>query len=125
MAERAKGLAAYTLQITKNPRVFDPVQNEGFIDEIRRLAIEIYGKVWTANNVYVRSPEEYAARRELQRSARRDCNHLLPLIEIAGKVFHLKAKRMKYWGEWVIEVRNRIQAWEDGDRKRFANIASR
>ena len=120
VAERAKGLAAYTLQITKNPKVFLPAQADGFTNEIRKLAIDIYIKIWTANNIYVRTATEAEERQRIQRSARQDCNRLLPLIGIAGKVFHLSKKRMKYWGGWVIEVRNRIQAWEDGDRKRNA-----
>ena len=120
VAEKAKGLAAYTLQITKNPKVFDPAQNDGFIDEIRRLAIDIFSQIWAANNIYVKSDEDFTLRQKLQKAVRADCNRLLPLIEIAGKVFHLKAKRLKYWGEWVIEVRNRVQAWDETDRKRYA-----
>lgn len=120
VAERAKGLASYTLQITKNPKVFTPEQADGFTDEIRKLATEIYINIWTANNIYVRTEAEAEERRSWQRRARQDCNRLLPLIDIAGKVFHLSKGRMKYWGEWVIEVRNRVQAWEDSDRKRNA-----
>ena len=125
VAERANGLAAYTLQITSNPKVFDPAQNQGFIDEIRRLAIDIFSKIWTANNIYVKTAAEAEERTALQRSARQDCNKLLPMIEIAGKVFHLKARRMKYWGAWAVEVRTKIQAWEDGDRKRYLQMGIR
>ena len=120
VADRAKGLAAYTLQITKNQNVFDPAQNEGFIDEIRRLSIDIFSKVWEANNIYVKTRAEAEERQRLQRKARQDCNALLPMIEIAGKVFKLKKKRIKYWGGWVIEVRNKIQSWEDSDRLRYS-----
>ena len=123
--ERAKGLASYTLQITKNTSIFDPAQNDGFIDEIRRLAIEIFSKAWTANNIYVRTQHDAEERARLQTNARIDCNKLLPMIELAGKVFHLKAKRLKYWGAWVIEVRTRLQQWQDADRKRFADIGIR
>jgi len=123
--ERAKGLAAYTLQITKNTAIFDPAQNEGFIDEIRRLAIEIFSMAWTANNIYVRTQRDAEERARLQTSARINCNKLLPMIELAGKVFHLKTKRLKYWGAWVVEVRTRLQQWQDADRKRYANMDNR
>lgn len=119
VAERALEFAAYTLQITKNPKIFDPQQNSGFIDEIRRLAIMIHSKVWAANGIYVKTQKDAEQRLRLQKSARVDCNAIMPLIQLAGKVFHLKYKRIKYWGEFAIDVRKRIKSWEDSDRKRY------
>ena len=115
----ARHLAAYTIKITKNQNVFQPEYNNGITNDIISSAKDIYIRLWTANNIYVTRKKDWDERCSLQESAARECNNLLALIQLAQEVFHLKAKRIKYWSEKTIEVRNKIRSWNDSDRKRY------
>lgn len=120
---KANNLAVYTMRITKNPKNFAPEYQTALTDDIIRTAKDIFIKCWTANNIRVGDdPENWRARKRLQEEAARDCNNLLALIQIAKPLFHLETKRVKYWGEKTIEVRNRIRDWKDGDSKRYNKL---
>jgi len=118
----AQGLAAYTMQICKNEKVFLPEYRSSITDDIVHTANQIFIDLWTANNIYVKTKADRAERRRLQESAANGCNNLLALMQIAHKVFHLKTKRIKYWGGRTIEVRNLIRAWRDSDSRRYAGL---
>lgn len=115
-------LSDYTLKITANPKVFLPEYQKSITDDINRIALAIYVDVWTANNIMVKSAEDLAERRRLQERAARNCNNLLALMQLAQKLFHLKLKRIKYWGEKTITARNFIRAWKESDYKRYAKL---
>ena len=68
----------------------------------------------------VKSADDLAERRHLQERAARNCNNLLALMQLAQKLFHLKLKRIKYWGEKTIAARNLIRAWKESDYKRYS-----
>lgn len=121
--ELARDLAAYTIQITSNPKVFLPKYQTALTDEIVKCAISIHKHAWTANNVMVRGQsgrEHYTLRRQNQELAIVECNNLLSLIDIAKPLFHLSGKRCQYWGKKTIEVRNKIRGWIESDAKRYA-----
>lgn len=120
VAMRAKDLAVYTLHITDNDKNFPCIMNDGFVSEIRGLSTRIFSKVWSANNIVVTDSETFKRRSELQREACVDCNALLPLIEIACKLYHQPTKRLKYWTSKVVTVRNLIRAWRESDIKRYS-----
>lgn len=115
----ARSLAAYTIKITKNPHTFPPEYNNGITNDIIHSAKVIYTNCWSANNIYVREKQDWIDRCRLQEEAVRECNNLLALIQLAQEVFHLKTKRIKFWGEKTIGVRNKIRAWNDSDRLRY------
>lgn len=115
-------LSDYTLKITANPKVFLPEYQKSITDDINRIALAIYVDVWTANNIMVKSADDLAERRHLQERAARNCNNLLALMQLAQKLFHLKLKRIKYWGEKTIAARNLIRAWKESDYKRYAKM---
>ena len=115
----ARSLAAYTIKITKNPHTFPPEYNNGITNDIIHSAKVIYTNCWSANNIYVREKQDWIDRCRLQEEAARECNNLLALIQLAQEVFHLKTKRIKFWGEKTIGVRNKIRAWNDSDRLRY------
>ena len=121
VAMQARSLAVYTLHITANKNQFDPAQNDEMINRMRRLSTDIFSKIWAANNIMVKDAHSKEERLRLQRSACIDCNTLLPLIEIACGLFHQPTKRLKFWSEKVISVRNATRAWHDSDAKRYAN----
>ena len=116
---KARSLASYTIQITKNPKTFPPEYNNGITNRIIESATKIYMNCWTANNIYVKSVEDLQERLWLQETACLECNNLLALIQLAQPIFHLKTNRIKFWGSKAIEVRNKIRAWNESDKKRY------
>lgn len=120
---KANDLAIYTIKIAKNPKVFLLEYQNALTDDIIRTAKEIYIKCWTANNIRVgKEYENWRARKQLQEHAILECNNLLALIQIAKSLFHLSSKRIKYWGCKIIDVRNEIRNWKEGDSKRYENL---
>ena len=116
---KAHELSCYTILITSNAKIFKPEFQRSLTDRITEAAIEIFTLVWSANNVLVRDREDAQTRLRLQAEAAVQCNVLLPLIEIAWKVFHLSSKRVRYWSGMVIETRNMVRAWREADAKRY------
>lgn len=117
---KARDLAVYTIQITKNKKVFSEEYQEAITDDIIRTAVSIHMLVWTANNILVDSSGDLEERIALQEQASRQCNVLLSLIDIAKPLFHLDTRRVMYWGQKVVDVRNLIRAWRASDIKRYA-----
>ena len=120
--EKALDLADYTITITANPKIFLPEYQKALTDDINRIALAIYIDAWTANNILVRNAENFAERKRLQERAARNCNNLLALMQLAQKVFHLKLKRIQFWGEKTLNVRNLLRAWKESDYKRYSKL---
>lgn len=99
-----------------------PEYRSSLTDDIIRTAKDIYIDSWTANNILVKSADDWKIRKSLQERAARNCNNLLALIQIAKTVFHLKSKRIKYWSEKAIDVRGYLRSWRDADSKRYSSI---
>lgn len=118
---KAKDLAVYTLQITKNKKVFAEEYQEAITNKIIETALSIHTSVWSANNVLVNSEADYKERLAFQENACVLCNVLLSLIDIAKSLFHLDTRRIMYWGQKVIDVRNLTRAWRSSDIKRYAS----
>lgn len=121
VAVKARDVAVYTLQITKNKKIFTEDYQEAVTDKIITTALNIHCLVWAANNINVTSYEAMAERFALQEKAAAQCNVLLSLIDIAKPLFHLASKRVMFWGGMVIEARNLIRSWHNADRKRYAS----
>ncbi len=116
---KAKDLATYTVKICCNENVFLPKYQNALTNDIIRSAKDIYVWCWSANNIRVVDKDRYKERSDLQRKAHRECNNLLALIQIAGTVFHLRNKRLKYWGTKILDVRNMITKWYENDKIRY------
>lgn len=119
---KALDLASYTLKITANKKIFAEEFQQSLTDKVNGTALDIWTCVWTANNVLVKDKEDLDERLRLQAEAARQCNVLLSLIELAGKVFHLTYKRVAYWTGKAVEVRNLIRAWRESDKKRYSTL---
>ena len=115
-------LAQYTITITKNKNIFLPEYQSALTDDLIRSAKDIYINAWKANNIRVASQEDWKERKHLQELSILECNSLLATMQLAKKVFHLKSKRIKYWGELTIKARDGIRAWKESDTKRYKNI---
>ena len=119
---KARELATYTVKITGNTNVFK-ADYYVLTNKIVGYALDIYTKCWTANNIRVdKDPEKAKRRLSLQESAAMDCNNLLSLMQIAWGVFHLKAKRIEYWGNLILETRKLIRSWCESDYKRYGHL---
>lgn len=117
---KAHDLCCYTIQITSNQNNFPEKYQHSLTDRIVDAAIEIHALVWSANNIYVNSTEDFKNRIALQEQAAIKCNVLISLIEVAHRVYHLSSKRVYYWTDKAITVRNLIRGWRDKDRKRYS-----
>lgn len=117
---KGKKLASYTIRICCNEKWFPNIYKNAITDRIISIATDIFTKCWTANNIRVENNPEKAKRRcGLQTEAHDECNELLSLMQIAQEVFHLRTRRMKYWGELTVSVRNLISAWKERDSSRY------
>ena len=116
----ARRHAVYVIQITKNEKIFKPEYDSVVTNDLVKEAKDIYRYIWGANNVLVNSRETYAIRRRYQELAATSCNLLLADVGMARSLFHLSARRMKYWTSMIIEIRNKTRAWIQSDAKRYA-----
>ena len=122
----SRDLAIYTIQITENPKVFQ-TQHQGTTSAIVALAVGIHVKLWTANNIDMRTDadirEGYQDRRNLQNKAKAECTALLAMIDIAKGLYHLSGKRVLKWSNDVKTIRSIIQSWKESDAERFGGKA--
>lgn len=120
---KANDLAVYTMRITKNPKNFPPEYQTALTNDIISTAKDIFIKCWTANNIRVAEDgENWKERKRLQVEAMQDCNNLLALLQMAKPLYHMESKRLKYWAEKTIDVRQRIRDWKEGDGKRYNKL---
>lgn len=106
-----------------NSKIFLPEYQTALTNDIIHTAKEIFTKAWTANNIRVGDePRNWLARKKLQQEAARECNNLLALIQMAKPLYHLTSKRVKYWGQKTIEVRQALRDWNAGDTKRYGKL---
>ena len=115
-------LTCYTIKICTNQKIFLPQYQGAITNSIIYAATMIFISCWDANQIRVAKetpPEERLERKRLQDQAVRYCNRLLALMQIAKRLFHLKAKRIEYWGRNTINVREGIKRWQESDKERY------
>ena len=123
---KAEFLTRYTMLITANDKVFTPAYQKALTDDIIDTAKNIYLGLREANDISVRVGTEfqrmdYRERNRLQREAFRNTKRLLYLIDLAHRIFHLSSRRVKYWAELVLEVKDRTYGWIESDNHRYGS----
>lgn len=121
----ARTLAVYTLQICTNKKVFLPRYDSVLADEIMKTAKDIFIDCYKANHIRVVGDDakwKAQTRARLQRQALSNCESMFPLIEMAMKIYHLKASRIEYWTGKVLEVKGLIQKWLEKDVERYKDV---
>lgn len=113
---KARELAVYTIKITSNEKVFIKEFQEPITNDLIRTSKNIFMNLFEANNCSLKT--EFELRQTLVRQAIRDCYNLLALMQIAKPIFHLSSKRLKYWANLTIEVRNMARKLRDSDINR-------
>lgn len=117
---KAQFLASYTIKILGNEKVFPPTVDKELVRRIRNRAMDIYAKAWAANKIHAEAnPVNREMRFRMQEDSILLCDAMLAYIGIAKQVFHLRNKRMKYWGGLITEVQSLLQAWKESDIKRY------
>lgn len=117
---KAQYLASYTIKILGNIKVFNPEVDDELIRRIKRCALDIYAKGWSANRIRAETNAiNRAMRYRLQREAWMLCSEMQTYIGVAKQVFHLRHKRMKYWNGLITDVQTLLQAWIESDVRRY------
>lgn len=118
---KALDLATYTINITDNKKIFIP-QHDKTTERLVYLARDIYHRSRMANDIKVTTREELSVRRKLQNQAIEECDLLLSEIQIAKILFHLRLKRINYWGTMIVELKSMLRGWRESDSNRYRNL---
>lgn len=137
----AMDLADYVLLITDNLKKFpdfsvrDKRNEDGTVTQIyvfredsltnivRAEARELFHLTYTANGINLnKQPWRKAERLDKQQEAIALCNDLLADIQLCRKRFHLSSKRIKHWGQMVLDLRAAIEGWHEKDKDRYKSI---
>ena len=114
---KARALTVYTLKILENEKWF-PKEQRRFIEMLQDCAIEIQALCWEANEIKVAGNEErYRRRLDLQEQAAEKCNRFHMLVETAKPLFHLESKRVRFWINQIVTLRNMIRGWRESNVK--------
>lgn len=114
----AADLAAHTISNCANQNIFPPQYNTMITDEIIATARMVHALIWSANKIRLNESEElYRKRRDLQKQALQKCDELRQILQIAQKVFHFKARKLKAWEDKIEAVEKCTASWRDSDRK--------
>lgn len=119
---KANELACYTIKICSNKNVFEEKYQNALTNKVIDTSVQIFVDLWTANNIKVCDKKSYDARIDLERRAKRNCNNLLAMMQIAQRLFHLSTKRIKFWGNKTLEVRNGINKLAESDINRYRHL---
>lgn len=91
--------------------------------KVREQAYKIFILAHMANEINVnREPERTEERLRKQIRAAELCEEQLATIQLCRKRFHLSYRKIKFWGDKVLEVRDSIKAWHNSDKSRFKNL---
>lgn len=116
--KRASKLVRHTCRICANKNNF-PDYLSGIANQLTSTSMDIARLIWTANNVKVENLEDLNRRKSYQRQAHEQCESMLYLIDLAGKITHRSTDSILYWGGLTIDVETLLNAWRQSDYDRF------
>ena len=114
-----KALAGYTVTVCKSEKNFPKRDRWMLTAEIVRAAVKAYGHVIEANNIEVRTMEDYKLRRQHQIKARAKLKKLNAYIEIAMIALTLEPERVDTWEDYINTCYRMLAKWRESDRKRY------
>lgn len=117
---KAQTLAVHTLTVLGNEKIFDPSVDVELIRRIKSCALDIDAKLWSANKI--RADTNHVNRElryRLQEEAILLCSEMLAYIGTAKRVWHVRSRKIKYWGSLITEVQALAQAWKESDVARY------
>lgn len=116
---KAKEMAAHTLSLTNNEKVFPKRYRLTLTNKIVDKAFEVYTLLYEANEIYPHNGRELEMRQNKQRQAMAYCRSMMAMIDIAKETFNLSADKVAYWAKMIFEVRSLAAAWARKDADRF------
>lgn len=119
---KARQLFERMVLATANIKKFDPLFDELFTKMWLKKTESAYLNCWRANNVLVKTREDYEKRKSLQNEALLDLTDFLALLSPAKTIFKIPMKRVGFWAEETTEVIKLIQAWKKSDGGRYGRI---
>lgn len=119
---KAKELAAHTLKVTSNEKVFPRRYRFSIVNKMQDKAFSIVANLIEANEILPRTKSEYEHRRLLQRKAMAECRSLATLIDISKETFQISTDRCSYWARMIFEIRTMTAAWFKKDEERFMKL---
>ncbi len=120
---KAKALALYTVSICGNEKVFPKRDRWAVANRIVSTALTIMEEVDVANDIYVSTQGDFELRRRSQTIALSNTAKLLGLMELSYVKYSIDGDRMKHWAQMVIDARELIKKWRQGDKERYGKIA--
>ena len=120
---KAKALALYTVSICGNEKVFPKRDRWAVTNRIVSTALTIMEEVDVANDIYVSTQGDFELRRRSQTIALSNTAKLLGLMELSYVKYSIDGDRMKHWAQMVIDARELIKKWRQGDKERYGKIA--
>ena len=120
---KAKALALYTVSICGNEKVFPKRDRWAVTNRIVSTALTIMEEVDVANDIYVSTKGDFELRRRSQTIALSNTAKLLGLMELSYVKYSIDGDRMKHWAQMVIDARELIKKWRQGDKERYGKIA--
>ena len=119
--DSCRELAVHTIRICSNEEIFD-ARYRNITQKTVEYAVRIYMSAWSANNVLVKTADDWKIRRQYQRDAVLSCNTLLAMIDLSKQLYHLRSRKVKYWAMMVIKTRTMLRKWAEADQKRYGKL---
>ncbi len=115
---KASELTTYTIRICSNEENFPKRYRWCLTSKIVESSIDIGNNIVKANSIYIKTEEDLALRHRYQQEAMTNTYALLNMIDIAYKTFGIKADRVQYWTQLVVDVQNLLRNWRKSDNHR-------
>jgi hypothetical protein len=116
---KAKKLAAYTVSICGNEKVFPKRDRWAVTNRIVSTALTIMEEVDVANDIYVSTRGDFELRRRSQTIALSSTARLLGLMELAYIKYGIDGDRIHHWTQMVFDTRELIKKWRQTDKDRI------
>jgi hypothetical protein len=118
----SRELAAHTIRICSNEKVFPKHYRWCITSKIVDTAIDICSNIDKANAIYVSDKNDYPLRKSYQNQALADTYSLLTLVDIAYVTFGIESSKIEYWTRLITSVQKMIRSWKKSDSDRYSKM---
>ena len=117
--DASMALAEHTIKNCSNENHFDPKYRDSITQALIIMARDAYVKSYIANKIRVTTPEGWQIRKKLQLDAIYNTMTMVPLINLARRLNHLRRGKTEHWIKLSIEARDLLKKWHAADVKRY------
>lgn len=119
---KAFKLADHTMTLCANEDVFPEDLGQCLANRILASAFTILEEIDAANDIYVRTKDDFILRRKSQTIALSATARMLRLMELAYIKFNIDGDRIRYWTQLVVDVRELLKPWRTSDLRRYKSL---